>query len=87
MSQLMPYMTDEEIVCELWEYDEQGFDDLPQWLRLELRVRGLDFGKHEPTPEEMHDTIADAKDHRIYNNERNIQDFKDKYINKGMSNV
>ena len=87
MSQLMPYITNEEIVCKLWEYDEQSFDSLPQWLRLQLRVRNIDFGRREPTPEEMYDTIADAKEHRISNNERNIQDFKDKYINKGMSNV
>ena len=49
MSQLMPYMTDEEIVMELYEYDEQGFSDMPSWLRHELQARSLTFPCRPPT--------------------------------------
>ena len=87
MSRLMPYMTNEEITRELWEYDEHGFTDMPAWLQHELQARSIPFQKRQPTEQEMQETIQDAKDHRLAYNERNIQDFKDKYLHKGDNNV
>jgi hypothetical protein len=79
MSRLCPYLTDEEVCMHLSDYDEQAFDQIPDWLQQELRVRHILFRSREPTEEEKLTTIQDAKEHRIYNNERNIGDFQDKY--------
>ena len=78
-SRMMPHMTNEEVLMYLSEYDEQSFDQLPNWLQQELQVRQLKFGPREPTEEEKFVTIQDAREHRIMNNERNIEDFKDHY--------
>ena len=83
MPQLMPYMSDEEIAMELWDYAEQSFDDMPHWLRHELQARSITFTRREPTEQEMNETIQDAKEHRQAYNERNVEDFKDKYLHKG----
>ena len=61
-SRMMPHMTNEEVLMYLSEYDEQSFDQLPDWLQQELQ-----------------ETNKDAREHRIMNNERNIEDFKDHY--------
>jgi len=74
-----PYLTDEEIVCYLSEYDEQGFEALPSWLQQELQVRHITFQRREPTELEKWETIADAREHRILNNEKTIKDYMDKY--------
>ena len=78
-SRMMPHMTNEEVLMYLSEYDEQSFDQLPDWLQQELQVRQFKFGPREPTKEEKFVTIQDAREHRIMNNERNIEDFKDHY--------
>lgn len=83
MSQLMPYMTDEEIVMELYEYDEQGFSDMPSWLRHELQARSLTFPCRPPTNQEQLETEQDGRDHRKSHNEQTVDDFKHKYIHKG----
>ena len=82
MSKMMPYMTDEEIMFELSHYDEQAFDDLPSWLQQELQVRQIPIPKRQPTEIEMWETVSDAQEHRIMNNERTLQDIKDKYLGK-----
>ena len=38
---LIPHMTDQEIKEYLSEHDEEGFKDLPDWLRTELQARSL----------------------------------------------
>jgi hypothetical protein len=40
----------------------------------------------QPTKSEMNEAEADAKHHRITHNERNIQDFKDKYLKQKETN-
>ena len=72
---LIPYMTDQEIKEYLSEYDEKGFQDLPDWIQLELQARNLTFQRRDPTPQEMKETEQDAEDHRILNNERTIKDI------------
>ena len=79
MSKLCPYLTDEEVCMHLAEYDEQAFDQIPSWLQQELRVRHIVFGPRLPTDEEKHETLSDAREHRIMNNERTIRDFQDHY--------
>ena len=78
-SKLCPYLTDAEVCMHLSEYDEMAFDQIPDWLQQELRVRHIVFGPRPPSKQEMVMTIADAREHRIMNNERNIEDFKDHY--------
>ena len=72
---LIPHMTDQEIKEYLSEYDEEGFQDLPDWIQLELQARSLTFQRRDPTPQEMKETEQDAEEHRILNNERTIKDI------------
>lgn len=79
-SRMMPYHSNEDILRYVSEYDEQSFADMPQWLQIQMQVREFIFGPREPSEVEQFETIADAKEHRIYNNERTIDDFKDQYL-------
>ena len=72
-------MTNEEVMYSLGEYDEHGFESIPEWLQHELQARELPFTTRDPTIHERRDTIQDAKEHRLGNNERIIEDFQDKY--------
>ena len=80
MVKLKPIMSDAEIKRHLAEYDEQGFDDMPEWLQTELKARNLTFKKRAPTELEQWDTVSDAREHRIVNNEKILRDYQDKYI-------
>lgn len=79
-----PYVDDAELALMLSVYDENAFTDVPYWIRHQIRGRGITFERRHPTPQEVMETEVDAKYHRITHNERNIQDFKDKYLNKGV---
>lgn len=79
MVKLKPCMSDEEVKQHLSEYDELGFDDIPEWLQTELKARNLVFKKRSPTEREQWDTVSDEREHRIVNKEQNLQDYKDKY--------
>jgi hypothetical protein len=84
MNKVKPYMSDEEVSRYLAEYNESGFDDIPNWLRQELKVRQLVFKKRQPTDMEKWETVSDAREHRIVNKELTQEDYKDKYM-KGKS--
>lgn len=86
-SRMIPYMTDEEIALTLLEYDDRGFQDLPPWLQQELQVRKIVFTKREPTEAEQHETKADAREHRLLNNERTLEDFQDQYLHGRNPNI
>lgn len=79
---LIPYQSDYDIVVILTEYDEQAFSDMPYWLRNTINARSITFDRRDPTPQEIEETIQDGIDHRLAYNERNIDDFKRKYMRK-----
>jgi len=81
MNKVKPYMSDEEVNRHLSEYGDSGYDDLPDWLRSEVRSRNLLYEKRQPTDIEKWETVSDAREHRITNNELTLQDYKDKYLN------
>jgi hypothetical protein len=76
---LIPYCTNEDIDRYISMYDEQAFQDMPYWLRETVRHRELTYTSREPTELEQWETVSDAREHRILNNEKTMQDFKDKY--------
>ena len=80
MSKLMPYLSTDHIVKILGRYDEQTFDQLPQRIKLHLRAHDITFKRRGPADLEKLEAHSDAKEHRIMNNQRTIQDFKDKYL-------
>lgn len=82
MNKVKPYMTDKEVMRELSEFDELGFDDLPSWLKQELRARQLPIPKRFPTELEQWETVSDALEHRIVNKELTIQDYTAKYTKR-----
>ena len=45
-------------------------------------MRRIPIPKRQPTEAEMWETVSDAQEHRIMNNERTLQDIKDKYLGK-----
>ena len=76
------YMTDTEVWLALQEYGEVGYTKLPSWLRSELTARRMQFDSTQRIPvtdKEKQETESDAKEHRMYNNEMNVNDYKDKY--------
>jgi hypothetical protein len=85
MNKVKPYMTDEELHRELSQFDESGFDDIPNWLQQELRARQLPIPKRFPTELEQWETVSDAREHRITNNELTLKDYKDKYLGKPLT--
>ena len=84
MDKLKPYMTDEEVNKHLSEYGELGFDDIPSWLKNEVKARNLIYEKRMPTEMEQWETVSDAREHRIMNKELTQQDYIAKY-RKGKS--
>jgi hypothetical protein len=82
MKKIRPYMEDEEVRKALRDYDDLGYQDLPDWLQRELRARDLPHKKRIPTDIEKWETVSDAREHRIINKELNIQDYMDHYQGK-----
>ena len=72
-------MSDTEIWLELQEYGDIGYEDMPKWLKNELIARQLTFESRKPTIQEMLETEQDAKEHRVMNNEMNLDDYKERY--------
>ena len=81
MNKVKPYMTDEEVNRHLSQYSESGFEDLPDWLRSEIRARSLVYENREPSELEQWETNHYAREHRITNKELTFNDYKDKYLN------
>ena len=73
------HMHTDEIWLELQEYGDVGYEDMPKWLRQELECRDLRFDIRQPTEQEIIETIQDAKDHRLLNNEMTTNDLMEKY--------
>lgn len=79
MTRLIPYRTDEDIRQLVTYYDEQGFTDMPYLLRETIKSRSITFVRRDPTELEMWETNSDAREHRILNNEKTLEDYIDKY--------
>ena len=74
------YMTDEEIHAYLNEHGDMAFENLPVWLREELKSRRLTWPNRVPTTQEFFDTIEDGRVHRVTNQELEIQDLQNFYL-------
>jgi hypothetical protein len=59
VKKIKPYMTDDEVKATLSEYGEEGFDDLPDWLQSELRVRNLTWNEPKPLRKKMYKNVID----------------------------
>ena len=82
MKKIRPYMEDEEVRRYLRDYEDLGFTDLPDWLQRELIARDLPQEIRRPTDIEKWETVSDAREHRIVNQELSIQDYIDHYTGK-----
>ena len=82
MKKIRPYMEDEEVRRYLRDYEDLGFADLPDWLQRELIARDLPHEIRIPTDIEKWETVSDAREHRIVNQELSIQDYIDHYTGK-----
>ena len=82
MKKIRPYMEDEEVREALRDYEDLGFEDLPDWLQRELGARDLPHESRRPDDIEKWDTVSDAREHRIVNKELSIQDYIDHYTGK-----
>ncbi len=76
------YMEDEEVREALREYDDYGFEALPDWLQHELIARDLPHERRMPTEFEQWETVSDAREHRIVNKELTVKDYLDHYTGK-----
>ena len=50
------YMSDEEVWMEVNRRGEQTFEQLPDYLQFELRIRNLTYGVREPSDMEQWET-------------------------------
>ena len=82
MKKIRPYMEDEEVRRYLRDYEDLGYEDLPDWLQRELRARDLPHEVRRPTDIEKWETVSDAREHRIVSKELSIQDYIDHYTGK-----
>lgn len=73
------YSSFDSVYQHLMDNDENSFEDLDRDVQKYLIVNNIMWPAREPTEQEMEETIADAKEHRLTNNERLISDFQDKY--------
>lgn len=76
--------SDAQIDEQAYLYGHLGYEDIPQWLQGELST--LTTLQHNTRPAsdlEQWDTVADATEHRITNNEKSTTDILNKYSNKG----
>ena len=46
MKMIKPYMSNEEVFRAVYQHEESGYEDLPDWLRQELTARNINFHKH-----------------------------------------
>lgn len=69
------YISNVELADALADYSNHGFDDLPDWIRYELRTRQLTFDTRRPESYERSVTNADLLEHKITNNELTINDY------------
>ena len=76
------YMEDEEVREALREYDNYGFENLPNWLQCELIARDLPHERRMPTEFEQWETVSDAREHRIVNKELTVKDYLNHYTGK-----
>ena len=76
------YMEDEEVREALREYDNYGFESLPNWLQCELIARNLPHERRMPTEFEQWETVSDATEHRIVNKELTVKDYLNHYTGK-----
>ena len=61
-------------------YRDEAFDQLPYWIRNNLKVNKVHHKARNPTGDEMLDTVKDAREHRKFNNEVSMTDYKDHYF-------
>jgi hypothetical protein len=61
-------------------YRDEAFDQLPYWIRNNLKVNKVHHVARNPTGDEMLDTVKDAREHRKFNNEVSMEDYKDHYF-------
>jgi len=61
-------------------YRDEVFDQLPYWIRNNLKVNKVHHKARNPTGDEMLDTVKDAREHRKFNNEVSMDDYKDHYF-------
>ena len=87
LSRLVPYRSDNDIRQLVSQYDEQSFQDMPYWLRETVKARSVTFTRRQPTELEMWETNNDAREHRIMNNEKTLEDYKDKYLHGKSFNI
>jgi hypothetical protein len=80
LNKFVPYRTDNDVRKLVSYYDEQAFQDIPAMLRQAVISRYITFPTRQPTEQEKLETVGDARMHRILNNEKTIEDYKDKYL-------
>jgi len=80
VKKIKPPMSDHAVINALDRHNESGFDDLPNWLKKELRTRNINMPPRRPTDIEKWETVSDAREHRITNKELTIRDYQDKYM-------
>jgi hypothetical protein len=68
-------LTTQQFCKLLSRYNEQGFSDMPKWIKDQFLMRVTYLKPRQPTEIEQWETVSDAREHRIMNKELTISDY------------
>jgi len=70
----------------LSRYNEQGFNDMPKWIKDQFLIRVTYLKPRQATEIEQWETVSDALEHRIVHKELTISDYYNTIV-KGKSHT
>ena len=75
-----PPLDSYQLQIALNHHGDCSYTQLPRWIQLQLIAGDWKFEAHDPTNEEMIETLFDAQEHRVLNNELTFNDYRAKYL-------
>ena len=82
VKKVKPDISNKLLIRYINRYGEFGFKKLPKWLQTQIKIRSPIFKRRSPTEIEMWDTVSDAREHRVVNNQLTVQDYLNHYRGK-----
>tara|TARA_R110000751_G_scaffold5594_3_gene25366 strand:- start:4439 stop:4903 length:465 start_codon:yes stop_codon:yes gene_type:complete len=73
-------LTTQQFCKLLSRYNEQGFNDMPKWLKDQFLMRTTYLKPRPPTELEQWETVSDALEHRIVHKELTIDDYHTRFV-------
>jgi hypothetical protein len=75
-----PAITHMQLISGLNYHGDCSYAQLPSYLKKGIVLSNYKVSRRKPTAQEMLDTIYDAQEHRVINNDLGFNDYKMKYL-------